>query len=128
MKDDRKTLLLVEDNEDLREVVRITLEKPSFRILEARDGPTALRLARENMPDVIILDWMLPGMDGLEVIRALRGDPETADLCVLMLTARDRREDVESGLKAGADAYLIKPFSPLELVKAVEDALAGNPR
>jgi two-component system alkaline phosphatase synthesis response regulator PhoP len=128
MRDERKTLLLAEDNEDLREVVRITLEQPRFHILEARDGPTALRLARENLPDVIVLDWMLPGIDGLEILQALRSDPETARICILMLTARDTEEDVMNGLQAGADAYLVKPFSPIELVKAVEGALEGRPR
>jgi DNA-binding response OmpR family regulator len=121
--DTLKTVLLVEDDEDLREVVRITLEKPTLHILEARDGMTAILLARQVIPHLILLDWMMPGMDGLEVIRALRGDPDTAGIRIIMLTARDQREDIDRGLEAGADAYLVKPFSPLELVRTVEAAL-----
>ncbi|HEX9733980.1 MAG TPA: response regulator [Thermoanaerobaculia bacterium] len=121
--DTLKTVLLVEDDEDLREVVRITLEKPTLHILEARDGMTAILLARQVIPHLILLDWMMPGMDGLEVIHALRGDPDTAGIRIIMLTARDQREDIDRGLEAGADAYLVKPFSPLELVRTVEAAL-----
>ncbi len=118
-----KTILLVEDDEDLRQVVRITLEKPTLNILEARDGLTALGLAKQVVPHVILLDWMMPGMDGIEVIRALRDDPDTAEIHIIMLTARDQEQDVRRGLEAGADAYLVKPFSPLELVETVEEAL-----
>lgn len=118
-----KTLLLVEDDEDLRAVVRITLEKPTLHILEARDGMTAIGLARQVIPHVILLDWMMPGMDGLEVIKVLRSDPDTAGIRIIMLTARDQKEDIDRGLEAGADAYLVKPFSPLELVRTVENAL-----
>ena len=121
--DTLKTLLLVEDDEDLRAVVRITLEKPTLHILEARDGMTAIGLARQVIPHVILLDWMMPGMDGLEVIKALRSDPDTAGIRIIMLTARDQQEDIDRGLAAGADAYLVKPFSPLELVRTVENAL-----
>lgn len=121
--DKLKTILLVEDDEDLREVVRITLEKPNVHILEARDGMTAIGLARQVVPHLILLDWMMPGMDGLEVIRTLRRDPDTAKIRIIMLTARDERDDIERGLEAGADAYLIKPFSPIELVRTVEAAL-----
>ena len=118
-----KTILLVEDDEDLRAIVRITLEKPSLHILEARDGTTALGLAKEVLPHLILLDWMMPGMNGIEVIEALRSDPETAGIHIVMLTARDAAEDIHRGLEAGADAYLVKPFSPLELVRTVEEAL-----
>jgi len=121
--DTLKTILLVEDDEDLREVVRITLEKPTLHILEARDGMSAVGLARQVIPHVILLDWMMPGMSGLEVIKVLRGDPDTAGIHIIMLTARDQQEDIELGLAAGADAYLVKPFSPLELVRTVENAL-----
>lgn len=123
---DWKTILLVEDDEDLREVVRITLERPGVQILEADDGEAALEIARKQLPTVILLDWMMPGMDGLDVLRELREDPRTETICVVMLTARNRSEDVRSGLAAGADAYLVKPFSPLELVKVVDKALAGE--
>ncbi len=118
-----KTILLVEDDEDLRAIVRITLEKPTLHILEARDGTTALGLAKEFLPHLILLDWMMPGMNGIEVIEALRGDPETAGIRIVMLTARDAAEDIHRCLEAGADAYLVKPFSPLELVRTVEEAL-----
>jgi len=118
-----KTILLVEDDNDLREVVRITLERPTIHILEAPDGTSALRLAKETIPDLILLDWMMPGIQGLEVIEALRQDPDTAGIPIIMVTARDQAADVRRGLEAGAAAYLIKPFSPLELVQAVEENL-----
>ena len=120
-----KTILLVEDDEDLREVVRITLENPSLHILEARYGRMALRLAKETVPHLILLDWMMPGMDGIEVVKALKADVETSQIRIVMLTARDQHEDMQRGLAAGADAYLVKPFSPLELVKTVEETLAS---
>lgn len=118
-----KTILLVEDDNDLREVVRITLERPTIHILEAPDGTSALRLAKETIPDLILLDWMMPGIQGLEVIETLRQDPDTAAIPIIMVTARDQASDVRRGLEAGAAAYLIKPFSPLELVQAVEENL-----
>jgi len=118
-----KTILLVEDDNDLREVVRITLERPTIHILEAPDGPSALKLARETIPDLILLDWMMPGMEGLEVVEVLRRDPDTAGIPIIMVTARDQAADVRRGLEAGVAAYLVKPFSPLELVQCVEENL-----
>ena len=126
--DTLKTILLVEDDEDLREVIRITLEKPELHIFEARDGTAALRLAKEVIPHLVLLDWMMPGMDGLEVVRALRGDSETSGIRIIMLTARSRQEDLDRGLAAGVDAYLVKPFSPIELVNTVDEALSLDPR
>ena len=126
MDDPLKTILLVEDDSDLREVVRITLEKPTLHILEAQDGTTALSLAKQVIPHLILLDWMMPGMDGLEVLEALRSDPETSGIHIIMLTARDQKEDIDRGLAAGADAYLVKPFSPLVLLKAVDEALGTD--
>lgn len=118
-----KTILLVEDDHDLREVVRITLERPSIHILEAPDGASAVQLARQTIPDLILLDWMMPGMEGLEVVEVLRQDPDTAGIPIIMVTARDQASDVRRGLEAGVAAYLVKPFSPLELVQVVEENL-----
>ena len=126
MDDPLKTILLVEDDSDLREVVRITLEKPTLHILEAQDGTTALSLAKQVIPHLILLDWMMPGMNGLEVLEALRNNPVTSGIHIIMLTARDQKEDIDRGLAAGADAYLVKPFSPLVLLKAVDEALGTD--
>jgi CheY-like chemotaxis protein len=118
-----KTILVVEDDGALREVVRFTLEKPDISILEAADGLSGLRLARETLPDLILLDWMMPGMDGIEVVENLRQDEATALIPIVMLTAVEDDENMRRGLEAGANAYLRKPFSPLELVKTVEEML-----
>lgn len=120
-----KTILLADDEPNLRLLVRTTLEDPSYRILEANDGSAALAKAREEHPDLIVLDWMMPGMTGIEVAAALREDPLTAGIPVIMLTARDRPEDKEQGAAVGAFEYLTKPFSPLELLRKVEEALGG---
>jgi two-component system phosphate regulon response regulator PhoB len=118
-----KTILIVEDQTDLRHVVRLTLQRAAYRIIEAESGEQALAMALEHRPDVILLDWMLPEMSGLQVAEKLRENPATSDIRIIMLSARDREQDVEAGLASGVDAYLIKPFSPLELVRKVEESL-----
>jgi DNA-binding response OmpR family regulator len=118
MKSSMTTILLVEDAEDLSRVVIRELESAGYRTLHAASGETALDLHRTHRPDLVILDWVLPGIDGLDVLRELR--PETP---VLMLTARSEEVDRIVGLEAGADDYLTKPFSMRELLARVRAIL-----
>ncbi len=117
------SILVVDDEKDLVELVRYHLEKDGHVCLEARDGETALQIAKERVPELIVLDLMLPGVDGLEVCRKLRKDPKTASIAIIMLTAKAEEVDRIVGLEMGADDYMIKPFSPRELVARVKAVL-----
>ncbi len=117
---ERPRVLVVDDEEPIRRLVRGYLEGDGFDVVEAADGPAALATARSTRPDVVILDVMLPGLDGIEVCRRLR---TFSDAFVLMLTARGEEIDRIIGLTVGADDYLIKPFSPRELVARVKALL-----
>ncbi|RMH08791.1 MAG: response regulator [Nitrospirae bacterium] len=120
--------LIVDDERAIVELVRYHLEKEGMTCLEAADGETALSLARLHHPDVLILDLMLPGLDGLELCRILRRDPRTARIAIVMLTAKAEEVDKVVGLEMGADDYIVKPFSPRELVARVKAVLRrGQP-
>jgi two-component system alkaline phosphatase synthesis response regulator PhoP len=119
-----KTILIADDEEPLRRLVQTTLESAEVRILQAADGEAALELARRERPDLIVLDVMMPRRTGLEVARALRLDPATATLPILMLTGLGEEKDREEVLALGVSGYLVKPFSPLELMKRVQEVLA----
>jgi len=116
-------VLLIEDEADVLELVRYHLNKAGFRVLEAQDGRAGLALARAQAPHVIILDLMLPEMPGEQVCRALKADPATEKIPVVMLTAKAQPEERVAGLEMGADDYVIKPFSPRELVLRVQAVL-----
>lgn len=116
-------VLVVDDEKDIVELVRYHLEKEGYQCLQAADGPTAVRLIQAHQPDLLILDLMLPGLDGLEVCRQLRRDAATARLPVIMLTAKGEEVDRVVGLEVGADDYVVKPFSPRELVARVKAVL-----
>jgi DNA-binding response OmpR family regulator len=116
-------VLVVDDERDIVELVRYHAEKAGFECLTAADGPTALRLARDWRPDLLVLDLMLPGIDGLEVCRRLRRDAATAALPIIVLTARAEEADRVVGLEVGADDYVVKPFSPRELVARMKALL-----
>jgi two-component system phosphate regulon response regulator PhoB len=116
-------ILIVEDETALIEILRYNLEKEGFRISTAVDGEEALTAIAENKPDIVILDWMLPLISGLEICRQLRRKPETRDLPIIMLTARGEEVDRVRGLEVGADDYISKPFSPSELVARVRALL-----
>lgn len=116
-------VLVVDDEKDIAGLVRHHLEKEGFQCLQAGDGPTALRLTRQHRPDLLILDLLLPGLDGLEVCRQLRRDAGTARIPILMLTAKAEEVDRVVGLEVGADDYVVKPFSPRELVARVKAIL-----
>jgi CheY-like chemotaxis protein len=117
------TILLCDDEEVLRHLVRATLDNGEYSIVEAADGDEALELARRTSPDLIVLDMMMPGRTGLDVLRDLRAEPKFATTPVVMLTARARSSDREAAAESGADRYLAKPFSPLELISVVEELL-----
>jgi len=118
-----KTILVVDDEPRIAELARDYLEHAGFAVRVAIDGPGALTLAREHHPDLVVLDLGLPGLDGLDVTRQLRAGATTADLPIVMLTARDDELDKLLGLELGADDYLTKPFSPRELVARVRAGL-----
>lgn len=126
MTDAPNTVLICDDEEVLRDLVRATLDDGAYRVIEAEDGDQSLELAREVRPDLIVLDMMMPGRSGLDVLREVRSDPELAATPVVMLTARARVSDRDAALAAGADRYLAKPFSPLELISVVEELVDGH--
>lgn len=115
--------LIVDDEQAIVDLVRHHLEKEGIVCLEASEGETALQLARTERPDLLVLDLMLPGIDGLEICRLLRRDPATASMVMIMLTAKAEEVDRVVGLEMGADDYVVKPFSPRELVARVKAVL-----
>ena len=118
-----KTILIADDDEDLRLLVQVTLEDPSYRILTAADGCKALDAVQQHQPDLLILDWMMPGFTGCEVMTQLRQNQETLAIPVIMLTAKDGVEGREQMASLALAGYLVKPFSPLELIKKVKEVL-----
>ena len=122
-----KKILIVDEEIRIRRLVEITLAREDYKILQAENGEKAVDITRAERPDLIIMDIMMPGkMDGLEATRVLKNDPATKDCTIIMLTARGQDEDREKGIKAGADDYFTKPFSPLDLVNKVEEVLDLN--
>jgi two-component system, OmpR family, alkaline phosphatase synthesis response regulator PhoP len=119
-----KKLLIADDEPGIRRLVRMTLEDEQFEILEAADGEEALTIAREQMPQMILLDVTMPRRSGLDVCRALKKDPATAGITIVMLTARVQEADLQEGRDAGADDYFVKPFSPIALLRKVDETLA----
>lgn len=118
-----KRILVIEDEPDIVGLVTHYLEKDGYHVFDVRDGAKGLEQARTHPPHLLILDIMLPGMDGLEICRRLRADTRTAALPILMLTAKGEETDRVVGLEMGADDYLTKPFSPKELVARVKALL-----
>ena len=120
----RKTILIADDEEDLRMLVQITLEDSRFHIITAVDGQSTLEQIRQATPDLVILDWMMPDLNGFEFITQLRQDRKTAGIPVVLLTANDCPEDRAQAQALGIVAYLVKPFSPLELLDTVRESMA----
>ncbi len=116
-------ILVVDDEEDLLELVRYTLTKQGYTVTCVGSGEEAVREARQQPPDAIVLDLMLPGIDGLEVCRRLRAEAKTRDIPIIMLTAKSEERDVIAGLEQGSDDYLTKPFSPRVLAARVKSLL-----
>lgn len=117
------TVLIVEDELAQREVLAYNLEAEGFRVLKAEDGEEALLLIREDTPDIIVLDWMMPNISGIEVCRQLKMRPETRAIPVIMLSARSEEVDKVRGLETGADDYVVKPYSVIELMARVRAQL-----
>jgi len=116
-------VLVVDDEDDIRELCRVNLEFEGFEVVDAADGPTALELANTSQPDVIFLDLMMPVMDGWEVLRRLKEDDATADVPVVLLTARTGESDQMRGWEEGILEFVSKPFNPLSLVELAKRAL-----
>lgn len=119
------TVLVVDDEQPIVDLVRFTLEDNQVRVIEAGDGMEALEVAREHLPDLIFLDVQMPRLDGFEVCRRLRLDPDLGKTKIVMLTAASQKADRAKGQAAGADDYLTKPFSPLKLLSLVQTLLPG---
>ncbi|HEY5034364.1 MAG TPA: response regulator [Candidatus Dormibacteraeota bacterium] len=117
------TVLIADDEPSMRLLVRATIESDQYEVLEAGDGEEAWDLIRQYKPSVILLDVQMPGRTGLEVLALIRSDPSLKATRVIMLTAKALKADMELGLTAGADLYLTKPFSPLDLLTLVDEAL-----
>ncbi len=118
------TILVADDDPDIRELITFKLEQSGYQVASCGDGPSALAAVGRSAPDLLLLDLNMPGMSGLDVCRAVRRDPATATVPVIMLTARTQEADVEASFSAGADDYIPKPFSPREVVSRVEAVLA----
>lgn len=118
-------LLIADDEVGIRNLVRMTLTDERYEIIEAKDGDEALAMARREKPRIIFLDVNMPKRSGLEVCRELKGDAAAAGMTIIMLTAKGQETDVEAGLDAGADDYFTKPFSPVALLRKVDEILDG---
>ena len=121
-----RKLLIADDEPGIRRLVRLTLQSDRYEIVEAADGEEALAQARKHRPDLILLDVTMPKRSGLDVCRILKDDPATADISIIMLTARAQDSDIREGEDAGSDGYFMKPFSPVALMRRVDEVLFGT--
>ena len=121
-------VLLVDDDPVILKLLQVNFEMEGFKVSTANDGVEGLEKARAERPDIVLLDIMMPRMDGLEVTKALKGDPETKDIPIILLSAKAQASDVQAGKDMGADDYLTKPFDPLELLERVGQLLEGGGR
>lgn len=122
-----ETILIIEDERDIVEILEYNLEREGFHVLSATNGEKGLEIAQAKRPAAIILDLMLPGLDGIEVAKRLRQDPNTREIGILMLTAKSEESDVILGLGVGADDYVVKPFKLKELIARVKALLRRGP-
>ncbi|MGL5631564.1 MAG: phosphate regulon transcriptional regulator PhoB [Azovibrio sp.] len=116
-------ILVVEDEPAIQELIAANLKLAGYSVLRAEDGEQAIALVRDKVPDLILLDWMLPGVSGVQLAKRFRGDERTHDVPIIMLTARSEEMDKVAGLEAGADDYVTKPFSPKELMARIQAVL-----
>ncbi|MDD5128630.1 MAG: response regulator [Candidatus Omnitrophica bacterium] len=119
----KEKILIVEDEKDIIKMLEYNLKKEGFKVVDARNGEDALDLALREYPDLILLDLMLPGIDGLEVCKTLKKEAKTASIPIIMLTAKSQESDKVVGLELGADDYITKPFSPRELIARIKAVL-----
>ncbi|MFQ5956876.1 MAG: response regulator [Candidatus Brocadiales bacterium] len=124
----KKDILVIEDEKDLVELIQYNLEKEGFRVMYAYDGEGGLQMARSKHPSLVLLDLMLPRLDGLEVCRRLKQDPKTAGIPVIILSVKDSEADIVTGLELGVDDYVTKPFSPRILTSRVRAVLRRSER
>ncbi len=124
----RETILVVEDEREIQELIVYNLSKEGYQTAAVGTGEEALHAVNTARPDLVLLDLMLPGVDGLEVARRLKGDPATRDLPIIILTARAEEADIVSGLEVGADDYIPKPFSPRVLIARIRAVLRRSPQ
>ncbi len=118
-----ETILIVDDEEDILELVRFNLARENYQLICASTGEDAMAIVKANLPDLIVLDLMLPGISGLEICRKLKADPRTEGVSIIMLTARGEESDIVTGLEMGADDYVTKPFSPKVLLARIHAIL-----
>ncbi|WP_110654377.1 phosphate regulon transcriptional regulator PhoB [Salinicola halimionae] len=118
-----KTVLIVDDEAPIREMIAIALEMADYRVLEAENAQTGHAMALDQKPDLILLDWMMPGTSGIELARRLKREEATAEMPIILLTAKGEEDNKVQGLEAGADDYITKPFSPRELVARLKAVL-----
>ena len=118
-----RTVLIADDESSTRLLVHATIESDDYSVVEAADGAQAWALTQQLKPALVLLDVQMPGQSGLEVLRSIKADPELTATRVILLTSKAQERDIEVGLIAGADFYLTKPFSPLDLLTRVEEAL-----
>ena len=123
----RKRILLVDDDQAVQRLVTMTLGTTDFEVMVASDGATALEMAHAQPPDLVLLDVMMPDLDGFGVAAELRARPETADVTIIMLTARGSADDLAQSRALGVKEHFIKPFSPLHLLETVYDVLESPP-
>lgn len=119
----KPSILVVEDEESIASIIRYNLEKEGYLVIPCGDGAEAVKLAQQHKPDLILLDWMLPSLSGIEVCRIIRSSPEISNVPIIMISARDEEMDKVMGLERGADDYLSKPFSPKELIARINAVL-----
>jgi two-component system phosphate regulon response regulator PhoB len=122
----QKKILVVEDERSIRDMLAFNLGRAGYAVQGAADGREARASIADGYPDVVLMDWMLPDISGLELTRQLKRDPETREIPVIMVTARAEEDDRVSGLDGGADDYIVKPFSPRELLARIRAALRRN--
>ena len=124
-----KRILIIEDHADIRRLIHMTLEFENHEIHETANADEGLQAVRRLRPDMLLLDIMMPGsMDGLALCRLVKSDPSLGKPWVVLLTARGQSQDIEAGMNAGADAYLLKPFSPLKLIETIDNLFTGSPK
>jgi CheY-like chemotaxis protein len=115
-----RKILVVDDDPDVRELCRTVLTNEGYEVLEAVDGPAGISRARQDQPDLVLLDWMMPGLDGMDTLRALKRAPATRDIPVVMVTALDGLTEINVASFSGADGYVTKPFEVADLLTLVD--------
>jgi two-component system alkaline phosphatase synthesis response regulator PhoP/two-component system response regulator VicR len=126
-----KRILAVDDERHIVRLIQVNLERAGYEVMTANDGQQALEMVANDRPDLIVLDWMMPQLNGMETLKRLKANPTTQDIPVIMLTAKSQDADVFKGWQSGVDCYLTKPFNPMELltfVKRIFEDLANPSR